>query len=116
MYKIIYCTVHLEMHSRKSSIISHLQWSSYTGYLSANALTINFYSLPTYATLSARLYQRNAATIGICAINPIQTGGVFDTTQDLNPLLLTNDCVYSIPTSWLFLKFTWEQFGVVRFW
>ena len=26
-------------------------------------------------------------------------GGAFDTTQDLNPLLLMNDCVYSVPTS-----------------
>ena len=43
-------------------------------------------------------------------------GGAFDATLDLNPLLLTNDCVYSVPTSWIFLKFTWEQFGVVRFW
>ena len=25
--------------------------------------------------------------------------GAFDATQDLNPLLLTNDCVYSVPTS-----------------
>ena len=33
-----------------------------------------------------------------------------------NPLLITNDCVYCVPISWLFLKFTWEQFGVVRFW
>ena len=36
--------------------------------------------------------------------NPIQTaggggGGAFDATQDLNPLLLTNDCVYSVPIS-----------------
>ena len=37
--------------------------------------------------------------------------GVFDATHDLNPLLPTNDRVYSVPTS-----FTWEQFGVVRFW
>ena len=37
--------------------------------------------------------------------------GAFDATHDLNPLLLTNDCVYSVPTS-----FTREQFGVVRFW
>ena len=42
--------------------------------------------------------------------------GACDATQDLNPLLLTNDCVYSVPTTRLFLKFTWEQFGVVRFW
>ena len=26
-------------------------------------------------------------------------GGTFDATQDLNPLLLTNDCVYIVPTS-----------------
>ena len=38
--------------------------------------------------------------------NPIQNvcvwaggGGGVDATQDLNPLLLTNDCVYSVPTS-----------------
>ena len=46
-------------------------------------------------------------------INPIQTGGgggAFDATP------IANDCVYSVPTSWLFLKLTWEQFGVVRFW
>ena len=52
-------------------------------------------------------------------INPTQVGGaagVFDATQDLNPLLLTSDCVYSVPTSWLFLRFTWEQFRVVKFW
>ena len=42
-------------------------------------------------------------------------GGVWR-HPDLKPLLLTNDCVYSVPTSWLFLKFTWEQIGVVRFW
>ena len=58
--------------------------------------------------------------MGNSSINPNQTGGeggggVWRHT-DLNPLLLTNDCVYSVPTSWLFLKFTWEQFGVVRFW
>ena len=53
----------------------------------------------------------------VFAVNPIQTGvgGVWCHT-DLNPLLLTNDCFYSVPTSWLFLKFTWKQFGVVRFW
>ena len=53
-------------------------------------------------------------------VNPIQTGGggggAFDATRDLNPLLLTDDCVYSVPTSWPFLKFTWEQFDVNRFW
>ena len=56
-------------------------------------------------------------------LNPIQTGGgggggggAFDATQDLNPLLLRNDCVYSVPTSRVFLKFTWKQYGVVRFW
>ena len=35
-------------------------------------------------------------------ISPIQTGrvgGAFDATLDLNPLLLTNDCLFSIPTS-----------------
>ena len=42
-------------------------------------------------------------------------GGAFDATLDLNPLLVTNDCLFSIPTSRLFLRFTWEQFGVVRF-
>ena len=26
-------------------------------------------------------------------------GGAFDASQGLNPLLLTNDCVYSVPTS-----------------
>ena len=26
-------------------------------------------------------------------------GRAFDATQDLNPLLLRNDCVYSVPTS-----------------
>ena len=37
--------------------------------------------------------------------NPIQTrgvgggGGAFDATQDLNPLLLRNIRVYSVPTS-----------------
>ena len=31
--------------------------------------------------------------------NPIQTGGGVDATQGLNPLLFTNDCVYSVPTS-----------------
>ena len=49
-------------------------------------------------------------------INPIQTGGGVWRHPDLNPLCLTNDCVYSVPTSWLFLKLTWDQFGVVRFW
>ena len=28
-------------------------------------------------------------------------GGAFDATQDLNPLLLTNDCVYSVPQIYL---------------
>ena len=41
-------------------------------------------------------------------------GGVWR-HPELNPLLFANDCVYSVPISWLFLKFTWEQFGVVRF-
>ena len=53
------------------------------------------------------------------SVYTIQTGrggGAFDTTPDWNPLLLSNDCVYSVPTLWLFLKFTWKQFGVVRFW
>ena len=52
---------------------------------------------------------------------PIQTGwggwgggggggvGAFDATQDLNPLLLTNDCVYSVPTSWIFLNIYLEK-------
>ena len=33
--------------------------------------------------------------------NPIQTGvgGGFDATRGLKPLLLTNDCIYSVPTS-----------------
>ena len=47
--------------------------------------------------------------------NPIQTGGGGWPHPDLNPLLLTNDCIYSVPTLWLFLKFTWEQFGLLGF-
>ena len=52
----------------------------------------------------------------ICYLTLFRLGGAFDATQDLNHLLLTNNCVYSVPTSRLFLKFTWEQLGVVRFW
>ena len=50
-------------------------------------------------------------------INPIQTGGegAFEANQEVNPLLLTNDCVLSVSTSRLFFKFALEQFGVVRF-
>ena len=42
-------------------------------------------------------------------------GGEFDATQDLNPLLLTKNFIYRVTTSFLFLKFTWKQFGVVNY-
>ena len=64
---------------------------------------------------TALIYSVNASFIHW--FNPIQTGGGGVWRHpDLNPLLLTNDCVYSVPTSWFFLKFIWEQFRVVRFW
>ena len=75
----------------------------------------------TYFGLIAHCGRRRQArsnTLPRNNVNSIQTGGgggAFEATQDLNPLFFTNDCVYSVPTSLLFLKFTWEQFGVVEF-
>ena len=59
---------------------------------------------------------RRNTTNHLYSLTLFRLGGGGWRHPDLNPLLLTNDCVYSVPTSWLFLKFTWEQFGVVRFW
>ena len=38
---------------------------------------------------------------GILMISQFKLGGrgAFDATQDLNPLLISKDCVYSVPTS-----------------
>ena len=46
------------------------------------------------------VFNFNARFLVSLILNPIQTGrGAFDANQDLNPLLLASDCVYSVPTS-----------------
>ena len=71
--------------------------------------------------MASTVYEREHF-VSLSSLDPIQTEGggggkgTFDATQELNPYYSRTIASIVFLLREFFLIFTWEQFGVVRFW
>ena len=69
--------------------------------------------------MASTVYEREHF-VSLSSLDPIQTEGggegTFDATQELNPYYSRTIASIVLLLREFFLTFTWEQFGVVRFW